>query len=166
MYGSYISDVLHQVDEVMKLFAMEKELRIIKNRGHFPVQQIIPQGTKIETNHDKNKVIEAVYKEVIEIIKAVRENEEIYEKEQEEARNRDQQLRLTRQTSRSDFDFLTMVNNTPIRNNTTRQDPLQREKAVHFNTNAVRHFYPQPTRPPMAIGMNPQQIIQYSREQL
>ena len=42
MYGSYITDVLQQVDEVMKLFTMEKELRIIKNRGHFPVPQITP----------------------------------------------------------------------------------------------------------------------------
>ena len=146
MYGSYISDILQQVDEVMKLFAMEKELRIIKNREHFPVPQIIPQGTKIETNHDKNKVLEAVDKEEIEMIKAVRESEEIYEKEQEEARNRDQQLRLTRQTSRSDFNFLTMVNSTPIRNNTTRPDPLERETVVHFDTNAVHHFYP-PTNP-------------------
>ena len=31
VYGLYISDVLQQVDEVMKLLAMEKELRIIKN---------------------------------------------------------------------------------------------------------------------------------------
>ena len=37
----------------MKLFAMEKELRIIKNRGHFPVPVITPQGTKIETSQDK-----------------------------------------------------------------------------------------------------------------
>ena len=92
MCGSYISDVLQQVDEVMKLFAMEKELRIIKNRGHFPVPLIKPQGTKIETTHDKDKVLEAVDREVVEMIKAVRESEEIYKKEQEEARNRDQQL--------------------------------------------------------------------------
>ena len=52
MYRLYISDVLQQVDKVTKLFAMEKELRIIKNRGHFPVPQIIPQGTKIENNKD------------------------------------------------------------------------------------------------------------------
>ena len=39
-----------------------------------------------------------------------------------------------------------MINSTPIRNNTTRPDPHQRERAVHFNTNAVCHFYP-PTNP-------------------
>ena len=46
VYGLYISDILQKVDEVMKLFGMEKELRIIKKRGHFPVPQITPQGTK------------------------------------------------------------------------------------------------------------------------
>ena len=56
----------------MKLFAMEKELRIIKNRGHFPVPTITAKGTKIETSQDKNKVLEAVDTEVMEMIKAVR----------------------------------------------------------------------------------------------
>ena len=71
MYGSYISDIL-QVDEVMKLFAMEKELRIIKNRGHFPIPTITPQGTKIETVQDRDKALEEVDVEVTEMIKAVR----------------------------------------------------------------------------------------------
>ena len=48
VYGLYISDVLQQVDEIMKLFAMEKELRIIKNRGHFPVPEIIPPPPKVQ----------------------------------------------------------------------------------------------------------------------
>ena len=52
VYGPYISDILRQVDKVMKLFAMVKELRIIKSRGHFPIPTITPQGTKIETMHD------------------------------------------------------------------------------------------------------------------
>ena len=131
----------------MKLFAMEKELRIIKNRGCFPVPQITPQGMKIETPQDKDKVLEAVDMEVMEMIKAVRESEENYEREQEEAKNRDQQLRLMRQTNRSDFNFLTMINSTPIRNNTTRTDQHQQtERAVHFNTNTVCYFYP-PTDP-------------------
>ena len=46
VYGPYISDILWQVDEVMKIFAMEKELRRIKNRGHFLVPLIAPQGNK------------------------------------------------------------------------------------------------------------------------
>ena len=43
VYRLYISDILQQVDEVMKLFTMEEELRIIKNRGHFPVPGITPK---------------------------------------------------------------------------------------------------------------------------
>ena len=117
---------------------MEKELRIIKNRGHFPVPVITPQGTKIKTLQDKKKVLDAVDTEIMEMIKAVRESEENYEREQEEAKSRDQQLRLTRQTNRSDFNFLTMVNSTPIRNGKTRAD----QPAVHFDTNTIHHFYP------------------------
>ena len=60
MYGLYIADILRQVDQVMKLFAMEKELRIIKNRGHFPVPTITPQVKKIKTTKDKDKVLETV----------------------------------------------------------------------------------------------------------
>ena len=138
VYGSYISDILQQVDEVMKLFAMKKALRIIKNRGHFPVSLITPQGIKIETLQDKKKVLDAVDTEITEMIKTVRESKENYEREQEEAKSRDQQLRLTRQANRSDFNFLTMINSTPIRNGNTRAD----QPAVHFDTNTVCHFYP------------------------
>ena len=42
VYGPYISDILRQVDEVMKTFAVEKELRRIKNRGHVLVPLITP----------------------------------------------------------------------------------------------------------------------------
>ena len=126
---------------------MKKELRIIKNRGHFPVPTITPQGTKIETSHDKDKVMEAVDIEVMEMIRAVRESKENYKKEQEEARNREQQLRLARQTSRTDFNFLTMINSTQIRGQNTAMQTRttqhqRREAAVHFDTNTVRHFYP------------------------
>ena len=93
VYEPYISDILRQVDEVMKIFAMEKELRIIKNRGYFLVPLITPQGNKIETSYDKDKVLEAVDEEVTEMLKAVRQSEENYEREQEQARIRDEQLR-------------------------------------------------------------------------
>ena len=76
VYGPYIADILRQVDEVMKLFAMEKELRIIKNRGHFPIPSITPQGTKIETPQDKDKALEAVDIEATQMMKAVRQSEE------------------------------------------------------------------------------------------
>ena len=138
VYGPYISDILRQVDEVIKLFSMEKELRIIKNRGHFPVPKITPKGMKIKTTKDKEEVLKAVDTEIEEMMKAIRRSEENYEREQEEAKNRDQQLRLTRQTNRSDFNFFTMVNSTPIRNGNTRTD----QPAMHFDTNTIRHYYP------------------------
>ena len=70
MYRPYISDILRQIDEVMKIVAMVKELRIIKNRGYFRVTLITPQGNKIETTRDKDKVLEAVEEEVTEIVKS------------------------------------------------------------------------------------------------
>ena len=81
VYGPYISDILRQVDEVMKIFAMEKELRRIKNRGHFLVPLITPQGNKIETSHDKDKVLEAVDEEITEMLNAMKQSEENYERE-------------------------------------------------------------------------------------
>ena len=48
----------------MKIFAIEKELRVIKNRGYFPVPQITPQDNKVETTRDKDKILEAVDEEV------------------------------------------------------------------------------------------------------
>ena len=137
MYRPYISDILRQVDEVMKIFAMEKEIRRIKNRGHFLVPLIAPQGNKIETSHDKDKVLEAVDEEIIEMLNAVKQSEENYEREQEQAMIRDEQLRTARQTNRSDFNFATLANSTPIRSNNVRTD----QPGVHFNTNSVRHVY-------------------------
>ena len=89
VYGLYISDILQQVDELMTLFAMEKELRIIKNRGHFPVPKVTPQGTRIENPKDINKILEEVDKEVVEMLNAVRESELKYKKEKAEARNKE-----------------------------------------------------------------------------
>ena len=121
---------------------MEKELRIIGNRGHFPVPNITPRGMKIETTKDKDRVLQAVDTELEEMLMAITRSEEIYEREQEEARNRDQQFKHTRQNNRSDFNFLKMANSTPIKDNNTRTD----QNAVHFNTNAIHHYYP-PTNP-------------------
>ena len=139
VYGPYITDILHQVEEVIKLFSMENELRKIRNRGEFPVPKFTPDGIKIETTEDKDRILTPVDREVEDILKAVRQNEEKYEREQEEAKNRDQQLRLTRQrqTDRSDFNFFNIINSTPIRNNNTRSD----QPMVHFDTNPVQHHY-------------------------
>ena len=121
----------------MKIFAMEKELRIIKNRGHFPVPQITPQDNKIKTTRDKDKVLEAVDEEATAMLNTVKQSEENYTRKQEQARVRDKQLRSARQTNRSDLNYLTLANNTPIRNDNARSD----QPGVHFNTNPVCHVY-------------------------
>ena len=46
VYGPYIRDVLQQADEVMTIFIMEKELRNIEGRGHFPIPTITLCDTK------------------------------------------------------------------------------------------------------------------------
>ena len=144
VYGPYITDILRQVKEVIKLFSMEKELRKIRNRGEFPVPKFTPDGIRIVNTKDKDRVLTQVDREVEDILRAVRRNEEKYENEQEEAKNRDQQLRLTRQrqTDRSDFNFFNIINSTPIRNNNLRSD----QPVVHFDAKPVKHHYT-PTNP-------------------
>ena len=71
------------------------------------------------------------------IIKAVRQSEEDYLREQEQARARDEQLRSVRQTDRSGINYFTPANSTPIRNDNTRTDM----QGVHFNTNPTCHVY-------------------------
>ena len=71
------------------------------------------------------------------MLNAVKQSEENYMKEQEQVRVRDEQLRSARQTNRSDFNYLTLANSTPIRIDNTRSD----QPGVHFNTNPIRHVY-------------------------
>ena len=74
----------------------------------------------------------------VEMLNAIKESEENYKREQEQARIRDEQLRSARQTSRSDINlYPTLANSTPIRNSNTRSD----QPGVHFNTNPVHHIY-------------------------
>ena len=162
VYGPYMSDILQKVDKVMKIFAMEKELRRIKNRGHFLVPLITPQGNKIETSHDKDKVLEAVDEEITKMLNAMKQSEENYEREQERARIRDEQLRSARQTNRSDFNFATLANSTPIRSNNIRTDP----PGVHFNTIQFATSIPQPVQPAETTDMSHQQMTQSSKEQV
>ena len=49
VYIPHIYNIIRQLDEVMKVFAIEKELRTIKNRGYFTLPHITPQDSKIET---------------------------------------------------------------------------------------------------------------------
>ena len=158
VYGPYIADILRQVEEVIKVFSMEKELRKIRNRGEFPIPTFTPDGVKIETTQDKDRVLTQVNREVEDMLKVIRRNEEKYEKKQEEAKNRDQQLRLTRQrqTDGSDFNFFNIINSsTPIRNNNAGSD----QPAVHFDTIQSNTTTLRPTQPQIEIIMNHPQMI-------
>ena len=138
MYVPYISDITRQIEEVVKIFAMEKELRSIKNRGYFPVPQLAPEECKIETIQDKEVLMREIDEIAVEMLNAFKESEENYKREQEQARIRDEQLRSARQTSRSDiYLYPTLVNSTPVRNSNTRSD----QPGVHFNTNPVHDNY-------------------------
>ena len=117
LYGMYISDVILQIDEVLKLFTMEKELRVINNRGQFPVPRITPHSTKIENSRDSDKIIKAVDTEICEMLKAIKESEERHEKEREEEKTREQRVRLTGQPDRTDVNF---YSSTPIKNSNTQ----------------------------------------------
>ena len=73
---------------------MEKELRSIKNRGYFPAPQLAPEECKIETIQDKEVLMKEINEIAVEMLKAIKENEENYKREQEQARIRDEQLNL------------------------------------------------------------------------
>ena len=138
MYVPYISNITRQIEEVVKIFAMEKEVRLIKNRGYFPVPQLSPKECKIETIQDKEILVKEIHEVAVEMLNAIRESEENYRKEQEQARIREEQLRSARQTSRPDINlYPTLANSTPIRNTNIRSD----QPGVHFNTNHVHHVY-------------------------
>ena len=138
MYVPYISDITRQIEEVVKIFAMGKELRSIKNRGYFPVPQLAPEECKIETIQDKEVLMREINEIAIEMLNAIKESDENYKREQEQARIRDEQLRSARQTSRLNINlYPTLANSTPIRNSNTRSD----QPGVHFNTNPVHHVY-------------------------
>ena len=123
MYVPYFSDITQQKEEVVKIFAMEKELRSIKNRGYFPVPQLAPGECKIETIKDKEVLMRKIDEIKVEMLNAIKESEENYKREQEQARIRDEQLRSARQTSRSAINlYPTLANSTPIRISNTRSD--------------------------------------------
>ena len=81
VYVPYISDIVRQLDEVVKIFAMERELRLIKNRGYFAVPQITPQDTKIETTHNKNELMKDIDEIATAMLNAVKQSEENYARE-------------------------------------------------------------------------------------
>ena len=75
VYRLYIRDVLQQVDAAITIFMMEKELRSLKGRGHFPIPTITTHGTRIENPHQVRKILESVDEEVVWILTTVRESE-------------------------------------------------------------------------------------------
>ena len=138
MYLPYISDIVWQIEEVVKIFAMEKELRLIKNRGYFPVGTVGTRGVQDRNNPGQRGTIDRIDEIVVEMLNAINGSEENYKREQEQARIRDEQLRSARQTSRSDINlYPTLANSIPIRNSNTRSD----QPGVHFNANPIRHVY-------------------------
>ena len=84
MYVPYISDITRQIEEVVKIFAMEKELRSIKNRGYFPVPQLAPGECKIETIQDKVVLMREIDEIAVEMLNTIKESEENYK----ESRNK------------------------------------------------------------------------------
>ena len=71
-----MSDITRQLEEVRKIFAIEKEVRTIKNRGYFPVPHVNPQEEKIETAKDKDRILERIDKIAMAMIQAARQSEE------------------------------------------------------------------------------------------
>ena len=128
VYVPYMSDITRQ---------LEKEVRTIKNRGYFPVPHINPQEEKIETAKDKDKILERIDQLATAMIQAARQSEENLAREQVQARARDEQLRLVRQTDRSSLNFFAQANSTPVRSDNQRTD----NQGVHFKTNPTRHVY-------------------------
>ena len=94
MYVPYISNITQQIEEVVKIFAMEKELRSIKNRGYFPVPQLAPEECKIETIQDKEVLMRKIDEIAVEMLNAIKKSEENYKREQEQARIRDEAAKI------------------------------------------------------------------------
>ena len=137
VYVPYMSDIMRQLEEGRKIFAIEKELRTIKIRGYFPVPHINPQEEKIETVKDKDKILERMDEIATAMIQATRQSEENFAREQEQARARDKQIRSVRETNRSGLNFFSQANSIPVRSDNSRPD----NQGVHFKTNPTCHIY-------------------------
>ena len=87
---------------------------------------------------NKNELMKDIDEVATAMLNAVKQSEENYTRELEKVRARDEQLRSVRQTDRTDFNYLTLANSTPIRNDSARPG----QTGVHFNANPVCHVYP------------------------
>ena len=161
MYVPYISDITRQIEEVVKIFTMEKELRLIKNKGYFPVPQLAPKECKIETIQDKETLIKEIDEVAVEMLNAIRESEENYRKEQEQARVREEQLRSARQTSRSDINlYATRTYASVHQSETLTQDQINQ---VYISTQTLFIMFTHRTE---ANSSSHQKMTQYYKEQL
>ena len=118
---------------------MEKELRSLKGRGHFPIPAITPHFTRIENPHHIRKTLEAVDEEVVQILTTVRESERTYEKEKEEPRVREQQARATRPSQRPEYNFLSLNSSTPIKNTGTTTGNQNRQTGEKHSLQSKHH---------------------------
>ena len=128
----YIRDIMQQFDEITTILVMERELRGLKNRGHFPVPTITAQGTKFGNPQQAKRILEAVDEEIVEILTRIRDNEKAYKKGQEAARKQ----------ARTTYNFLSLNKSTPIKNTGTpenRQQPP--ERTTHFNPYTIHQYY-------------------------
>ena len=140
---------------------MEKELRSIKNRGYFPVPQLAPEECKIETIQDKEVLMREIDEIAVEMLNAIKESEENYKREQEQARIRDEQLRSVRQTSRSDINlYPTLANSTPLE--TATQDQINQE---YTSTQTLFTMFTQLGLMEVTSTSHPK-MTQYCKEQL
>ena len=130
---------------------MERELRAIKNKGHFPIHTSTPQGTKIENPQQAKRVLQAVEEEIIAITIRIRESERAYEKGQE----------ALRKQTRTNYNFLGMNSSTPIKtavqqqtNNNPQTGPPTSIQ-IPYTSTTVRL-----NQPAIPIGTSPQQMTQ------
>ena len=143
IYGSHISDLLKQFDEITKLFAIENELRAIRGRELIPCPTFNPQEERIESKGDKDKLMKEINDELVPVLRKIENIETNYQKEKEAKQK--EQARLTRQPNRPELNTSAVSTSTPIRNTNipahtgTNQQQLT-EAAVTFNPNSVCHL--------------------------
>ena len=94
MYIPYISNITRQIEEVVKIFAMEKELREIKNRGYFPVPHLASRECKIETIQDKEILIKEIDEIAVEMLTTIGEIEENYKKRAGRGQNQRRKIKI------------------------------------------------------------------------
>ena len=120
--------------------------------------KITPNGIKIKTSKEKDRVLKEVDVEIEHMLKAVRRSEVNYKREQEEARNREQQLRLTSQTIGQTLISSQHNPSTAHLSEIATQGQIS-QQCISIQT-PHDTITPQPTQPQMAIATNCWQMTQ------